>query len=104
MTPPTGPVFLSLPGDILNDKMALDMGQSTRVDSVNRPNDSNLEMLAKRILAAAHPVILAGHESVRPVHYRKLLKLQSFWGFQCICRPFHTRLSIFLSRLLSWEP
>ena len=62
MTPPTGPVFLSLPGDILIDKMALDMGQSTRVDSVNRPSDSNLEMLAKRILAAAHPVILAGHE------------------------------------------
>ena len=62
MTPPTGPVFLSLPGDILNDKMALDLGQSTRVDSVNRPSDSTLEMLAKRILAAAHPVILAGHE------------------------------------------
>lgn len=62
MTPPTGPVFLSLPGDILNDQMALDLGQSTRVDSVTRPSDPALGMLAERLLAAEHPVILAGHE------------------------------------------
>ncbi len=62
MTPPTGPVFLSLPGDILNDQMALDLGRSTRVDSVTRPSDMALQRLADRILAAQNPVILAGHE------------------------------------------
>ena len=62
MTPPTGPVFLSLPGDILNDQMALELGQSSRVDSVTRPSDMAMERLADRILAAENPVILAGHE------------------------------------------
>ena len=32
MTPPTGPVFISLPGDILNNEAAIDMGEPTRVD------------------------------------------------------------------------
>ena len=62
MTPPTGPVFLSLPGDILNDQIPLDLGQATRVDSVTRPSDLAMRRLADRILAAEHPVILAGHE------------------------------------------
>ena len=62
MTPPTGPVFLSLPGDILNEQMDLDLGQSTRVDSVTRPSDAALGRLAERVLAAKNPVILAGHE------------------------------------------
>jgi benzoylformate decarboxylase len=32
-TPPTGPVFISLPGDILNAFGAIDLGQATRVDA-----------------------------------------------------------------------
>ena len=32
MTPPTGPVFISLPGDILNEIAEIDMGQSVRID------------------------------------------------------------------------
>ena len=61
-TPPTGPVFISLPGDILNDEAALDLGQSTRVDMVTRPSDEALQNLAQRLLAAKNPVIVAGHE------------------------------------------
>ena len=30
MTPPTGPVFLSLPGDILNAESGIDLGKATR--------------------------------------------------------------------------
>ena len=36
-TAPTGPVFISLPGDILNDEAAIDMAESTRVDTAVRP-------------------------------------------------------------------
>ena len=32
-TPPTGPVFISLPGDILNAEAGIELGRSTRVDS-----------------------------------------------------------------------
>ena len=62
MTPPTGPVFISLPGDILNEQDALELGASTRVDAAGRPNDAALDRLANRLLAARRPVIVAGHE------------------------------------------
>jgi benzoylformate decarboxylase len=61
-TPPTGPVFISLPGDILNDEAAIDMAKPTRVDTAVRPSDAALEQLAGRLLGARRPLILAGHE------------------------------------------
>lgn len=62
MTPPTGPVFISLPGDILNDEAEIEMGASTRVDANVRPSDATLKALATRLLEAKSPVIVAGHE------------------------------------------
>ena len=62
MTPPTGPVFISLPGDILNEEDALELGTRTRIDTKVRPVDSTLERAAERILSAKNPVIVAGHE------------------------------------------
>jgi benzoylformate decarboxylase len=64
LTPPTGPVFISLPGDILNAFEALELGAPTRVDAAGRPSDSALRRLAERLLAAERPVILAGGEIV----------------------------------------
>jgi benzoylformate decarboxylase len=64
LTPPTGPVFISLPGDILNDFGALELGPPTRVDAASRPSDATLRTLAERLLAAEKPVIIAGHEIV----------------------------------------
>ena len=65
MTPPTGPVFLSLPGDILNDEAGLDLGAATRIDTRVHPSDDVLEALAKRILAAENPVVVVGDEMVK---------------------------------------
>ena len=62
MTPPMGPVFISLPGDILNEEGAIELGSRTRVDTKVRPVDATLERLAERILSAKNPVIVAGHE------------------------------------------
>jgi benzoylformate decarboxylase len=64
LTPPTGPVFISLPGDILNDFGAIELGAPTRVDTATRPSDAALRALAERLLAAEKPVVLAGHEIV----------------------------------------
>lgn len=62
LTPPTGPVFLSLPGDILDAAAPLDLGQPSRVDHATRPSDAALAALAEALLGAARPVIVAGHE------------------------------------------
>src|SRR6202007_755133 len=36
-TPPTGPVFISLPGDILNTEAGIELGRSTRIDTRVKP-------------------------------------------------------------------
>jgi len=64
-TPPTGPVFLSLPGDVLNEEAGIDLGASTRVDTRVRPADGVLVNLAERVLQAKRPVIICGDELVR---------------------------------------
>ncbi|MGB0571578.1 MAG: thiamine pyrophosphate-binding protein [Alphaproteobacteria bacterium] len=64
MTAPTGPVFISLPGDVLNDRKGIDLGSRTRVDTAMRPTDAGLEAMADRLLAAKRPAILAGNEVV----------------------------------------
>lgn len=61
-TPPCGPVFISLPGDVLDASVEIDFGRSTRVERATRPSDEAIERLAKRLLAAERPVIVAGTE------------------------------------------
>lgn len=64
MTPPMGPVFISLPGDILNSKVGMELGNRTRVDTASRPTDETLGRLADRMLAAKNPAIISGNEVV----------------------------------------
>jgi benzoylformate decarboxylase len=75
LTPPTGPVFISLPGDILNDFGALELGAPTRIDAAARPSDAALRALAERLLAAKRPVILAGHEIVTSDAFEEAARL-----------------------------
>jgi benzoylformate decarboxylase len=64
-TPPTGPVFISLPGDILNSEAGIELGRSTRVDTRVKPSDEALQALVARILKSQRPVIIAGDEIVK---------------------------------------
>lgn len=65
MAPPTGPVFISLPGDILNAEAELDLGHPTRVETRIVPSSETLQRLAARIAAAEKPVIVVGDEIVK---------------------------------------
>ncbi len=62
LTPPTGPVFISLPGDILDDQIDTPIGNPTRVNTNTRPSDDVLDNVAERILISKSPIIIAGHE------------------------------------------
>lgn len=62
LTPPTGPVFISLPGDVLDAEGDLEFGHPTRVDAATRPSDAALDRLAARLLVAKNPAILTGME------------------------------------------
>jgi benzoylformate decarboxylase len=65
LTPPTGPVFLSLPGDVLDETLEMDLGRAVRIESSTRPSDETLARLAELLLQAKRPAILAGHELAR---------------------------------------
>ncbi|MBL6954959.1 MAG: thiamine pyrophosphate-binding protein [Alphaproteobacteria bacterium] len=80
LTPPTGPVFISLPGDILNMEAAIDLGESTRVDAASRPSDASLESLAARLLQAQRPVIIAGHEIIASDAFGEAAQLAEMLG------------------------
>ena len=62
MTPPTGPVFLSLPGDVLNARIAAELGHRTRVDTRTIPTPKVITALAGRLLAAERPLLVCGQE------------------------------------------
>ena len=79
-TPPTGPVFISLPGDILNSEAGIELGRSTRVDTRVKPSDEALQALAQRILKAERPVIIAGDEIVKSDALREAAMLAETLG------------------------
>ncbi len=62
LSAPTGPVFISLPGSILDETVSMDLGQPTRVETHVQPTDGVLRQLAQRLRQAERPVILAGQE------------------------------------------
>ena len=85
-TPPTGPVFISLPGDILNCEAGIELGRSTRVDTRVKPSDESLQALVARILKAQRPVIIAGDEIVKSDALAEAAQLAETLGapaFQC---------------------
>ncbi|WP_375785362.1 thiamine pyrophosphate-binding protein [Bradyrhizobium sp. Pha-3] len=79
-TPPTGPVFISLPGDILNAEAGIELGRSTRVDTSVLPSEESLKALAARILKAERPVIVVGDEIVKSDALREAADLAETLG------------------------
>ncbi|WP_024518350.1 thiamine pyrophosphate-binding protein [Bradyrhizobium sp. Tv2a-2] len=79
-TPPTGPVFISLPGDILNSEAGIELGRTTRVDARVRPSDEAVQALAQRILRAQRPVIIAGDEIVKSDALKEAAELAETLG------------------------
>jgi benzoylformate decarboxylase len=60
LAPPTGPVFLSLPGDILLASEDLDLGMPTRVAASLRGDARAIAVAAEALARAVSPVIMAG--------------------------------------------
>ena len=60
MAPPTGPVFLSLPMDVLNAERELDLGAPTRIDSGLTPSPKSIRAAAEMLIKAANPILIAG--------------------------------------------
>ncbi len=60
LAPPTGPVFLSLPGDVLNASADLELGAPSRVAPRTRGDAEAVAQAAALLARAERPVIIAG--------------------------------------------
>ena len=60
LTPPTGPVFISLPADLLNESGEVDPGKPTRIGRATRADHASILAAAQLLARAQAPVIVAG--------------------------------------------
>ena len=79
-TPPMGPVFISLPGSVLDEEADIEFGFPTIVDVGVRPSDQTLQDLAKKLLAANNPVIIAGREIANADLFAEACELAELLG------------------------
>ena len=80
MAPPTGPVFLSLPVDVLNAEAEIDLGAPTRIDPRIRPPREAVEAAAEMLSRAKHPVIIAGSAVASSAAHAELARVAELVG------------------------
>ena len=80
LTPPTGPVFLSLPGDVLDETVDVDMGRPVRIDASFLPREDTLKKVAEMLLAARRPAIIAGQELAQRDAFAEAAELAELLG------------------------
>jgi len=80
LTHPTGPVFLSIPGDILTASADLDLMAPTRIGARLRGDAGEITKAAAMIAASTAPVIFAGDAVPRSDAYAELAALAETIG------------------------
>lgn len=80
IAPPSGPVFLSLPVDVLKEEKEIDLGRPTRIDEDFLPSRKSLEASAELLLQAKNPVIIAGDIVARRHAHQELLRVAEIIG------------------------
>jgi benzoylformate decarboxylase len=80
LAPPTGPVFLSLPGDILKNEADIDLMAPTRVARNVRGDAEAIAAAAKVLAAAKRPVIMAGDSVAQSRALDELVALAELIG------------------------
>ena len=80
LTPPTGPVFLSLPGDILKNDADIDLLEPTRVAPRVRGDADAVAAAAAMVAKAERPVIIAGDAVAQSRAHKELVALAEAIG------------------------
>ncbi len=75
LAPPTGPVFLSLPGDILKNDADIDLLAPTRVAPRVRGDAAAIAAAAELLAKAERPVIIAGDAVAQSRAHKELVAL-----------------------------
>jgi benzoylformate decarboxylase len=77
---PTGPVFLSLPVDVLNAERDVDLGSSTRVAPRLVGDRAAIDEAARRLVRAERPLLVAGDAVAHSDALAELIELAELLG------------------------
>lgn len=80
LAPPTGPVFLSLPADVLNAEGEVDLGTPTRVAPRVRGDRAAVEAAAALLARAERPLIMAGDAVAQGDAHAELVAVAELLG------------------------
>jgi benzoylformate decarboxylase len=80
LAPPTGPVFLSLPGDILNSEQDVELAAPTRVGPRVRGDSAAIADAAALLAQAERPVMMAGDAAAQSHAHAELIELAELIG------------------------
>jgi benzoylformate decarboxylase len=80
MAHPTGPVFLSLPVDVLNAERDIDLGASTRVAPRLVGDRAAIDDAARRLVRAERPLLVAGDAVAQSDALAELAELAELLG------------------------
>src|SRR5499427_6373566 len=80
LAPPTGPVFLSLPGDILKAEGDVDLLAPTRLAALMRGDPAAVKHAAAILAQAKRPLIVAGDAVARSKAHAELIELAELVG------------------------
>ncbi len=80
LTHPTGPVFLSLPVDVLNAELDVELGEPTRVDPRIRGPREAVERAAELLARAKRPLLVAGDAVAQGGAHAELIEVAELLG------------------------
>ena len=80
LAPPSGPVFLSLPGDILKAEGEIDLLAPTRIAAQLRGDPAAVKQAATILTEAKRPLIVAGDAVARSKAHAELIELAELIG------------------------
>jgi len=80
LAPPMGPVFLSLPVDVLQESEDIDLGKPTRVAAGIRADASAVASAARMLASAKSPVLIAGDAVAQSDSLAEVVELADLLG------------------------
>jgi benzoylformate decarboxylase len=110
LAPPMGPVFLSIPGDILNAEADLDLGKPTRVAPGLRADAAAVDAAAMLLAGAQRPVLLIGGDAAFSGAEKEIQALAELIGAPVFIEgidnsaPFPTAHALFRGNITRLEP
>ncbi len=78
--PPRGPVFVSLPGNVLEDELKMELRPQGQYYRSARPDPAGLERASEILLKSKHPVVICGDGVAASRAVEELVGLAEFLG------------------------